>query len=80
MQTPDWQQVIGELRARGFTLQQIGDHAGLAMTSVHDLYSGRSKEPCGWAAVKLYFLHRYHNGKKNVATPDRITATRSGDQ
>ena len=62
MQTPAWKDIVRELMAQGVTQAQQAKHAGLKPSSIGDIATGRSNEPSGWAAVKLYFLHRSHLG------------------
>lgn len=40
------------------TLGQIGEAIGLATSTVSDIAQGRTSEPRGEAAVKLYSLHQ----------------------
>lgn len=42
----DWPRLIKELQARGLSLSQIAERTGFkASSSIHDLLSGKSKEP-----------------------------------
>ncbi|WLE28046.1 helix-turn-helix domain-containing protein [Xylella fastidiosa subsp. multiplex] len=51
-----WQTKISKLEAYGFTLSGIARAIGIEPQSVSDIKHGRTKEPRGMAAVKLYQL------------------------
>jgi len=53
-----WQQMIQDLRDAGYKWRQIGEAMGLGRSSVHDLWTGRSQEPSGNAAIELVKLHK----------------------
>lgn len=52
-----WACIISELRDAGMTYAEIGEHVGVAGSTIGDLATGRSKSPRGNAAVKLFALH-----------------------
>lgn len=52
-----WQQMIQDLRKDGYTFQRIASDMGIGRSSVHDLWTGRSKTPSGDAALKLKNMH-----------------------
>lgn len=54
----DWQKLIQELEALGWTRQELADHSGISYSTLCDLANGRSAEPRGNAAVRLNDLHR----------------------
>lgn len=64
MKDLSWQQRIKDLEHEGLSLTEIGDRIGLRVSSVSDLKRGESLEPRGFAAVKLYELHKQIVGKK----------------
>ncbi|NRP54186.1 hypothetical protein XFRB_02010 [Xylella fastidiosa] len=51
-----WQTKISKLEAQGFTVSGIARAIGIEPQSVSDIKHGRTKEPRGMAAVKLYQL------------------------
>lgn len=51
-----WAQRIADLEASGWSLSAIGLHIGLSPQSLSDIKQGRSKEPRGMAAVRLYAM------------------------
>lgn len=61
-----WADRIADLRSIGMTLAEIGDATGMAVSTVGDLATGRSKAPRGEFAVKLHALHR--RSAKAIAT------------
>jgi hypothetical protein len=63
METPNWKSIVRGLMAQGVTLAKQAQHIGVAPSSMGDLATGRSKEPSGWAAVKLHYLHKRHARK-----------------
>jgi transcriptional regulator with XRE-family HTH domain len=52
-----WASRIRDLQALGMTQQEIGEHIGLATSTVSDIANERSKAPGGEAAIKLHELH-----------------------
>lgn len=52
-----WRQMIVDLEASGMTLTGIGDRIDLSTASVSDIKQGRTREPRGMSAVRLYELH-----------------------
>ena len=65
MQTPAWKDIVRGLMAHGVTQAQQAKHIGLKPSTIGDLATGRSNEPSGWPAVKLYFLHKKHDRHGN---------------
>lgn len=53
-----WARKITELEAAGVSQKEISAATGLAVSSVSDLKTGRSRQPRGDAALKLADLHR----------------------
>ena len=53
-----WQQMIQDLRDAGYKWRVLGERMALSRGSVHDLWTGRSKEPSGHAAVELTKMHK----------------------
>lgn len=51
-----WSSRIKKLERSGWTLTAIGSAVGLTVASVYDLKTGRTDEPKGYAAVRLYLL------------------------
>lgn len=51
--TVDWPKVIDEIRGQGMMVKAIASKAGIAATTLHDLYSGATKEPCYSVGVRL---------------------------
>lgn len=52
----EWASMIQELRALGLRSREIAEEVGLSPTALSDIASGRTTEPRGMAAVKLYAL------------------------
>lgn len=54
-----WGSIITDLRGKsGMTLAEIGTAVGLSQSAVSDIEQGRTSEPRGEAALRLYSLHR----------------------
>lgn len=51
-----WQERIAAIESAGITRGQIADHCGLPYSTLNDLALGRTKEPKGMAAVRLFAL------------------------
>jgi hypothetical protein len=60
----DWKQLIADLRAKGLTLRQIGETAGMSTSGVHDLANGRSKSVMYETGLRLVQLHRRAKRRK----------------
>jgi len=58
--------MVRELMAHGVTLREQAAYCEIAPSSMGDLATGRSREPSGLAAVRLYFLHRGRIRKQAV--------------
>lgn len=52
----DFANIISELQAHGLTLTEISSHVGISISALSDIKNGRSKEPTGAGAVRLYLL------------------------
>ena len=52
-----WQQLIQDLRDSGMPMCVIAKRCDLSPQAVTDIGSGRTAEPKGFAAVKMYALH-----------------------
>jgi hypothetical protein len=53
-----WQQMIQDLRDAGYKWRKIGDAMGISPGAAHDLWTGRSAQPSGHAAIELTKLHK----------------------
>ena len=53
-----WSERIIELEATGLSLTEIADRIEASLSSVSEIKQGRSKQPCGMAAVNLHALHK----------------------
>ena len=63
-----WQQLIRDLRDSGMPMCVIAKRCDLSPQAVTDIGSGRTAEPKGFAAVKMYALHaRRMRSKKKAA-------------
>ena len=63
-----WQQLIQDLRDSGMPMCVIAKRCDLSPQAVTDIGSGRTAEPKGFAAVKMYALHaRRMRSKKKAA-------------
>lgn len=56
--TPTWAERVTALRQSGMTLAGIARHIGISPQGACDIEQGRTREPMGMAAVRLYMLHR----------------------
>ena len=54
--TVDWNRVVSELRGAGMMVKAIARKAGVAPTTLHNLTSGMTKEPCYSVGVRLLEL------------------------
>ena len=52
-----WQQRVNELIDSGLRLTDLADLVGIKPQGLHDIKSGKTGEPKGFVAVKLYKLH-----------------------
>ena len=52
-----WASRIADLESRGWTLAEIAAAIGKSPQTVSDIKQGRTKEPGGMAAVRLFDLH-----------------------
>lgn len=48
-----WDEKIDIIRSAGYKWREIAEICGLKVGSVHDLWTGRSKQPRGDAAVAI---------------------------
>ena len=51
--TVNWPTVIDEIKSHGMMVKAIAHKAGVAPTTLHNLYSGATREPCYSVGVKL---------------------------
>lgn len=56
-QTVTWADRVQDLQAAGYSLPDISAQTGLSRTALSDIGRGRTAEPKGMQAVKLYNLH-----------------------
>jgi ribosomal protein S9 len=54
--TVDWPKVVAEIRGGGLMVKAIAHRVGIAPTSLHNLVSGATKEPCYSVGVRLLDL------------------------
>lgn len=66
-----WATRIRDLQAIGMTLAEIAEATGLAVSSIGDIASGRTKSPNADAGIKLHELHQ-------LRCPDDASAAASG--
>lgn len=50
----NWKQAVLDLETKGWTLTALAAHVGLSISALSDIKQGRTKEPLGMAAVRLY--------------------------
>jgi hypothetical protein len=55
---PTWAQRIADLEAKEWTLRAIADAIGMKLNALGEIKAGRTIEPRGMPAVKLYELHQ----------------------
>lgn len=53
----DWKQLLADLKARGWTQQQIGERVGATQASISDLANGKTKDPAHSIGKALEVLH-----------------------
>lgn len=58
MDTITWSDRVKLLRRDGMTLARIGRAIGITPQGVCDIEQGRTKEPSGMTAVRLYTMSR----------------------
>jgi transcriptional regulator with XRE-family HTH domain len=51
-----WSDRIRRLEADGWTLAELAKAVGIAYSTLNDIKNGRTQEPKGMAAVRLYCL------------------------
>ena len=54
--TVDWPAVVSEIRGGGLMVKAIAQRVGVAPTTLHNLVSGTTREPCYSVGVKLLDL------------------------
>lgn len=54
----DWQKLLGELQAAGWTQQQIAERVGSSQAAISDLRSGETKNPSYALGTALVNLHK----------------------
>ena len=59
-----WRIRIEQLELAGWAIKDICEETGIKPSSISDIKAGRSKEPTGMKAVKLYELHKRIAGKR----------------
>lgn len=52
----DFAKIISGLQEYGLTLTEISSHVGVSISALSDIKNGRTKEPTGAGAVRLYLL------------------------
>jgi len=62
-----WQQLIQDLRDSGLPICVIARRCDLSPQAVTDIGSGRTAEPKGFSAVKMYALHKRTIRKRKAA-------------
>lgn len=62
----DWKKLLSELREVGYTQERIGEHCGVAQTTVSDLARGVTKQPSFDVGFKLISLHQQKCGAKRA--------------
>ena len=68
MRMDDWSSRIKQLERAGWTLVGIGREIGMSTGAVSDIKNGRSSEPRGMAAVRLYELAEREAAKAQQPT------------
>lgn len=63
-----WKSRIKDLQALGMTQKEIGEHIGLATSTVSDIVNDWSKAPGADAALKLHELHLTRCPPQNKST------------
>lgn len=63
----NWSTVIQELQATGLPIVAIAGACDLSPQAVTDIKHGRTLEPKGMSAVKLYALHKRITRKRSAA-------------
>lgn len=56
MNKSDWSKMIDGLRETGMTQASIARRIGLSRNALSEIRTGRTAEPRGMAAVKLYLM------------------------
>lgn len=54
--TEDWPRVIADIRGNGLMVKAIARKVGIAPTTLHDLASGATREPCYSVGMRLLEL------------------------
>lgn len=49
-----WSGIVDAILATGYTMQQLSDETGIRYSTLADIKQGRTTEPRGMAAVRLY--------------------------
>ena len=62
-----WQQLIRDLRDSGMPMCVIARRCDLSPQAVTDIGSGRTAEPKGFSAVRMYALHQRTMRKQKAA-------------
>lgn len=64
----EWARRIQRMEASGWTLTELANQLGVAVSTLSDIKNGRTIEPKGMAAVRLFQLDEHLHG----ALPDQV--------
>jgi transcriptional regulator with XRE-family HTH domain len=71
----DWAHRIQRLEAAGWSLTDLAQHLGVAVSTLSDIKNGRTLEPKGMSAVRLYQLDLHvHAAAPEPAPSDQQAA------
>lgn len=65
----EWSERICRIEASGVTLTELAERLGVPVSTLGDIKTGRSKQPRGMTAVRLYELARQIEAQPTTTAP-----------
>lgn len=65
----EWSERICRIEASGVTLTELAERIGVPVSTLGDIKTGRSKQPRGMTAVRLYEMARQIGGEATTPAP-----------
>lgn len=65
----EWSERICRIEASGVTLTELAERLGVPVSTLGDIKTGRSKQPRGMTAVRLYELARQIEAQPDTPAP-----------
>jgi transcriptional regulator with XRE-family HTH domain len=65
----EWSERICRIEASGLSLTELSESIGVPVSTLSDIKTGRSKQPRGMTAVRLYELAKGLEAQQQADTP-----------